>query len=84
MELLSKALDVKRAASWCRDLNVTEAALSNAKKKGHLSPKFAAHMAIETGADPIYWSALAVAEAEPEGPLKRQLLDRLNRQKTKL
>ncbi|MDO9315162.1 MAG: hypothetical protein Q7T97_11510 [Burkholderiaceae bacterium] len=84
IQLLEKALELKKAADWCRDLNVTESALSKAKKKGHISPRFAAHMAIETGADPIFWSALAVAEAEPDGPLKQRLMKSLDRQKTAL
>ena len=82
IDLLGKALKVKSAAEWCRALNVTDSALSKLRKKGHLSPGFAAYMATEIGADPIYWTALAVAEAEPEGPAKERLAHYLKCHKT--
>lgn len=84
MELLKKGLKEKNAAQWCRELNVTESALSHAKRKGHLSPRFAAYFAIKTGADPFFWSTLAIAEAEEDSDLKRELLMELDRHKTKL
>lgn len=79
-ELLTKALDLKKAAAWCRELNLTEGALSHAKKKGRLSPSVAGFLAIEIGEDPILWAAIAATEAEPPGPLKERLAGLLERQ----
>lgn len=73
IDLLKKALEIKKASAWCRELNVTESALSKAKRQGHLSPRFAAFFAMEVGADPAFWAAVATAEAEPPGPLKERL-----------
>lgn len=78
-ELLTVALRYKKAAAWCRELNVTEGALSHAKKKGRLSPSVAAFIATETGADPVLWAAIAAAEAEPPGPVRERLERALDR-----
>lgn len=72
-DLLEQALKKKKASEWCRELNVTPSSLSKAKRQGHVSPRFAAFFAIELGADPGYWAAIATAEAEPPGPLKDRL-----------
>lgn len=84
IDLLQAALAKKNAAAWCRDLNVTESALSKAKRLGHLSPVFAMHMAIETGADAAFWTALAVAESLPDERMKKRAMKSLQRQKTVL
>lgn len=84
LELMKHGLKQKPAAQWCRELNVTDSALSKAKREGHLSPRFAAYFAIKTGADPFYWSTLAIAEAEKDSDLKRELMRTLERHKTKL
>lgn len=84
IDLLQTALKKQRAASWCRQFNITEAAISTAKKRGRLSPTLAGVFAIELGADPIYWTAVAAAEAEPAGPLKERLEKQLERHKTLL
>lgn len=84
LDLLSAALRKQNAASWCRKLNITEAAISTAKKRGRLSPTLAGNFAIEIGADPIFWTAVAAAEAEPAGPLRDRLEKSLARQKTVL
>jgi hypothetical protein len=73
MELLRRALEMRKAAQWCRDLNITKGAISKAKDRGRLSPTLAGVFALEMGADPIYWTAVAAAEAEPEGPLRTRL-----------
>lgn len=82
LDLLREALTKKKAAAWCRDLNITEAAISTAKKRGRLSPTLAGNLAIEMGADPIFWAAVAAAEAEPPGPLRERLEKSLERHKT--
>lgn len=81
-ELLTKALEFKKASMWCKDLNITEAALSKAKNRGHLSPTLAGVLAIEMGADAVYWTAIAAAEAEPRGALRERLERALERQIT--
>lgn len=84
IDLLEKALAKQKAASWCRQFNITEAAISTAKKRGRLSPTLAGVFAMEMGADPVYWTAVAAAEAEPPGPLRDRLEKSLERQKTAL
>lgn len=73
IDLLNKALETKKAAAWCRDLNITKGAISKAKDRGRLSPTLAGVLAMEMGADPIFWTAVAAAEAEPPGPLRERL-----------
>jgi len=68
-ELLKKALEIKKAAEWCRQMNISEAALSLARKRGRLSPTLAGQFALALGEDPIRWTAIAAIEAEPESPL---------------
>jgi hypothetical protein len=80
MNLLTKALSVKRAAAWARDLNITEAALAQAKKRGRLSPVMAGTLAAKLQEDAMKWTALAAVEAEPEGPLKTNLLKTIESQ----
>lgn len=80
-ELLEKALQLHRAAEWSRRFNLTRAAIAMAKKKNRLSPSLANAFAIELGADPIYWTAVAAAEAEPPGPLRDKLEASLSRQR---
>jgi hypothetical protein len=84
IELLNKALEMRNAAGWCKRFNVTRSTLTMAKKRGRLSPVLAGAFAIEMGADPIYWTAVAAAEAEPPGPLRERLEQSLERQKTVL
>lgn len=74
MQLLDKALNVKRAAAWARELNITESALTNARKRGRLSPSLAGNIAEQLHEDAAKWTAVAAIEAEPEGPLKQKLL----------
>lgn len=84
IDLLNRALERKTAAAWCRSLNITKGAISKAKDRGRLSPTLAGVFAMEIGADPIYWAAVAAAEAEPAGPLRERLEQSLERQKTVL
>lgn len=84
LELLAKALEKQNAARWCSRLNLQRSTFSQAKKRGRLSPTLAGNLAIEIGADPIYWTAVAAAEAEPPGPLRDRLEQSLERQKTVL
>lgn len=84
IELLEKALAKQKAASWCRQFNITEAAISTAKKRGRLSPTLAGVFALEMGENPIYWTAVAAAEAEPPGPLRDRLEETLKRHETAL
>lgn len=73
IDLLEKALKLKKAAQWSHEFNITRAAITMAKKKGRLSPTLASVFAMELGADPIFWTAVAAAEAEPPGPLRERL-----------
>jgi hypothetical protein len=78
--LLEKALNVKRAAAWARELNLTESAFTQAKKRGRLSPTMAGALADELHEDAAKWTAVAAIEAEPDTPLRAKLLKTLERQ----
>ncbi len=82
IDLLEKALEVRNAAQWCSRFNMTRSTITMAKKRGRLSPTLAGVFAIEIGADPIYWTAVAAAEAEPPGPLRDKLEQTLERHRT--
>ncbi len=84
LELLDRALATKKQARWVEQLNVSRATFSQAKKRGRLSPTLAANLAIGLGADAIYWTAIAAAEAEPDSHLKDVLIKTLERHKTAL
>lgn len=84
IDLLNHALQKQTAAAWSRRMNLTRATFSQAKKRGRLSPTLACNLAMELGADPIFWTAVAAAEAEPPGPLREKLEQTLERQKTKV
>lgn len=79
MDLFAKALDVQRAAAWAKDLNLTRAAFSVAKKKRRLSPVLAGNLAMKLGEDPAKWIAIAALEAEPESELLTRLKANANR-----
>ena len=82
IQLLEKALQSKRAADWCRDLNISTAAFAQAKKRGRLSPLLAGNIAIDLGENPDHWMAVAAMEAERESPLRDRLRDTLKRIKS--
>jgi hypothetical protein len=80
MALLEKALTIKRAAAWARELNLSEAAFTQAKKRGRLSPTMAGTLAEQLHEDAARWTAVAAIEAEPDTPLRQRLLRSLERQ----
>jgi hypothetical protein len=82
IDLLTKALEKQTAAQWSRRMNITKGAISKAQARGRLSPTLAGNLAIEIGADPIYWTAVAAAEAEPPGPLRDKLEKTLERHRS--
>lgn len=65
-ELLEKALQKKHAAAWARDLNMTRAAFTMAKRQGRLSPVLAGNIAAALGENPVEWIAVAALETERE------------------
>lgn len=75
MELLNRALEVKRAARWCEEMHLDPSAISQARKRGKLSPTIAAHMAIELGEDGLRWAGIAGIENDNHSPeIKTRLL----------
>lgn len=68
MELLNKALESKRAARWCEEMHLDPSAITQARKRGKLSPTMAAHMALGIGEDPIKWAAIAGIEGDSYNP----------------
>lgn len=81
LDLLTQALEIKPANQWANQLGITRQSISKAKERGRLSPSIASALATNIGADPVYWTAVAASEAEPDGPLKEQLRKALMRQK---
>jgi len=77
MELLARALKVQPQARWADELDLSDAALSQAKKRGRLSPTLAGNMAASLGEDPEHWITVAALEAEPDSIAKRTLMKRL-------
>lgn len=77
MNLYERALTKQHAAAWARDLNITRAALSIAKKQGRLSPVLAGNFAMELGEDPEHWVAVAALEAEKDSELLARLKSRV-------
>lgn len=79
MALLEKALRVKRAAAWAKELNLTDSALTQAKKRGRLSPTLAGTLAEQLHEDPAKWISVAAIEAGPDTPLRQRLLKSLDK-----
>jgi hypothetical protein len=73
MQLLDQALQKQRASVWARELNLTDSAITQAKKRGRLSPVLAGNLAIKLGENPEHWIAVAALEAEPESELLASL-----------
>lgn len=73
MQLLDKALQIKRASHWANELNLSSATFTMAKTRGRLSPVLAGSLAIELGESPEHWMAIAAMEAEPDSPLLTRL-----------
>lgn len=73
MDLFDKALQVKHAAAWARDFNVTPEAFSMAKRQGRLSPVLAGNIAIDLGEDAEHWIAIAALEATKDSDLLARL-----------
>ncbi|MDR3451921.1 MAG: hypothetical protein P4L96_03835 [Rhodoferax sp.] len=73
MELFEKALEVQHAAAWARDMNITRATFSMAKRQKRLSPVLAGNIAMKLGENPEHWIAVAALEAEPESELLARL-----------
>jgi len=75
--LMKQALGKQCASAWCRELNITPATFSIAKRKGRLSPALAGCLAMKLGEDRDHWIAIAAIETERNGPLKEQMLEAL-------
>lgn len=77
MELLNTALAKKRAVRWCEEMGLDPSAITQARKRGKLSPTMAAHMALGIGEDPVKWAAIAGMESDSSSPeLKARVLAR--------
>lgn len=73
MQLLDKALKFQKAARWCEALNLDPSVISQARKRGNLSPALAGNLAIELGEDAEHWIAVAAIEGEKDSPLLQRL-----------
>lgn len=77
MDLLAKALELKKQGEWARLLGLSDAAFSMAKKRHRLSPTIAGKIAHELGEDERQWIAIAGLEAEPPSEARDLMLIRL-------
>ena len=84
IQLLDRALSTQRASHLARHLNIHPSALTNARKRGRLSPTLAGSVARELGQDEGNWIALAALEAEPQSPMRDTLMQRLGAKVQKL
>ena len=73
IELLQEALEKKTVSEWARTLKIVPSTLTNARRKGQLSPALAGNLAIELGEPTERWIAIAALEAEKESPLTERL-----------
>ena len=73
MQLLDKALTVKKASHWATELNLSSGTFTMAKNRGRLSPTMAGNLAMKLGENPVHWIAIAALEAEPESQLLQRL-----------
>ena len=80
MELLNKALTVKRASRWSEELNIDISTMAQAKKRGHLSPAIAGILAEKLGENVSQWIVIAALETERESHIKEGLLKTLGKQ----
>lgn len=62
MELLNRALAVKRAARWCEEMHLDPSAITQARKRGKLSGPMSAYMALTLGENPVMWAGVASIE----------------------
>lgn len=77
MQLLNRALASQKQARWAELLDVSDATLSVAKRRGRLSPTLAGEIAQALGEDPRDWIAIAALEAEPDTEHRRKLMTRI-------
>ena len=77
MQLLDRALKVQPAARWADALDLSDSTITQAKKRGRLSPTLAGELAAHLGEDPRDWITIAALEAEPDTSLKKDLVKRL-------
>lgn len=79
VELMEKALSIKPAAEWARQLGIARALFTNAKTRGNLSPIVAGELAGEIGEDPQKWIVIAALETGKESACKEKLVSRLRK-----
>lgn len=78
MELIEKALKVKKAAEWNKQLGLSNAGIDMAKKRGKLSPAIAFALAEEMGEkSPELWALIAAAESERDSECKERMKKKL-------
>lgn len=74
MTLLNEALKAHKAAHWTRTFNLSNSTITQAKKRGRLSPILAGKFAKELGQDAKQWIAIAGLEAEPPSRERDEML----------
>lgn len=74
MELLDKALRLKPAPYWTKQLKLSRGALHAAKTRGHLSPSIAGALAEEMGEDYHKWFVIGALESERESACKERMI----------
>jgi hypothetical protein len=80
--LLERALSIQPAKHWCERYAISPGYLSDAKKRGHLSPALAGNFAIDLGEDARHWTIIAALETERKNPINERLRKTLVRMKS--
>lgn len=76
MELLEKALTIKTASAWSRDLKLHRMTLISARQRGNLSPAIAGTLADELGEDAQTWIVRAALESERDSACKERMVSK--------
>lgn len=75
LDLLSRALaGAPSAAALARELHIDNSTITQARKRGRLSPTLAGQLAQRLGENPAEWIALAALEAEPPTSARSRLM----------
>jgi hypothetical protein len=77
MQLLTQALKIQRATRWAEELDVDVSTISQAKRRGHLTPAIAGAIADRLGQDPKTWIVISALEGEKESTCKAHLLRKI-------
>lgn len=77
IDLLTRALSQRQGIEWAAEFGVSQAALSQAKKRGKLSPSLAGAFAEAMGEPVEHWIAIAGLEQDTASGIRARLLKKI-------